>query len=95
MSELFIESGIPSFAELCPVGSGTDSAPWDQEEAAVTLKTMDAWGKAAQAETWGQSSGACPVELDSRMGTPFQLPLRRGWSLPRETIFLQLPRTHQ
>lgn len=51
MSELLIESGIPSFAELCPVGSGTDSTPWDQKAAAVTLKTMVAWGKAAQVET--------------------------------------------
>lgn len=82
MSELLIEFGIPSFAELCPVGSGTGSTPWDRKAAAVTLKTMDAWGKAAQVETWGQRSGACPIELDSRMGTPSQLPLQRGAPSP-------------
>lgn len=54
MSKLLIEQGIPSLAELCPVGSGTDSVPGDREEAAVTLKTMDARDKAARAETWGR-----------------------------------------
>lgn len=47
VSDLTIQSGIPSPLELCPIGSGTELRPWDQGDTAVTQKTMDAQCKAA------------------------------------------------
>lgn len=50
-----------------------NSALWDQEEAVVTQKNMDAQCKAARVRRH-QERSQHSAELDIRMGTPSQLP---------------------
>lgn len=83
-SRLGIHSGPPS-PELHPVGSGISSGHSDH---GCTV-TGCLW-----AEHSGERPRACPPELDTRMGAPFQRPLPRGWRCPRERTSAREPRTH-
>lgn len=73
MSELVTPSRIPS-PELCLVESGRSSG--HSEEYRCTVKGCPC----------DESSREKPTELNTRMATPFQLSLPRGWSRPAEEL---------